>query len=41
MEKYEKPVMEVELFDENEVETTEDIFTSGDLGSAFSDQKPC
>lgn len=41
MEKYEKPVMEVELFDENEIETG-DMPQSGDkVWGIFSEQKPC
>lgn len=42
MEKYEKPVMEVELFDENEIEMTEDMTRSGaNVMGIFSEQKPC
>ena len=42
MEKYEKPVMEVELFDEDEIETTENMTQSGDkVWGIFSEQKPC
>ena len=42
MKKYETPVMEVELFDENKIEMTEDMTRSGDkVWGVFSEQKPC
>lgn len=41
MEKYEKPVMEVELFDDSEIETEDIIRSGGETSSIFSDKKPC